>query len=196
MPAPRGSHPTGPHKNQLRPLHLEHIRDCLFGQLRMVMRLGARHHVGWKVRGAAFPADVQSLPRRSGRSTVHRPSFGRGWTFRSYSNAVSPDRSTLRLRDTFRSRATRGGTQPVAVLARKPQPHRSSQWGFRAASEEHNRSQSGGCLPHFWHGRLGRTACCLCGPQSVITPRIPLWVSLSHLRRPSLARPLISIAMR
>ena len=52
------------------------------------------------------------------------------------------------------------------------------------------------CLPHFWHGRLGRTACCPCGPQSVITLRIPLWVSLSHLRCPSLARPLISIAMR
>jgi transposase InsO family protein len=30
----------------------------------------------------------------------------------------------------------------------------------------------------------------------VITLRTPLWVSLSHLRRPSLARPLISIAMR
>ena len=30
-------------------------------------------------------------------SVVHRPSFGRGWTFRSYPNDVSPNRRTLRI---------------------------------------------------------------------------------------------------
>src|SRR5260221_201349 len=43
----------------------------------------------------------------SSRSVVHRPSFGSGWTSRSYARDVSPDRSILRtvFRDTRRSRA-------------------------------------------------------------------------------------------
>jgi hypothetical protein len=49
---------------------------------------------------AEFPVN------NSSRSVVHRPSFGRGCTSRSYSNTVAPDRSTLRtvFRDTLRSR--------------------------------------------------------------------------------------------
>ena len=39
-PAPRGSLRTGRHSEQLRPLGLEHVRDCLLGQLRMAIRLG------------------------------------------------------------------------------------------------------------------------------------------------------------
>jgi hypothetical protein len=37
------------------------------------------------------------LSNSSLRSEVHRPSFGRGWIVRSYSNDVSPDRKTLRI---------------------------------------------------------------------------------------------------
>ena len=42
------------------------------------------------------------LARIRSSSVIHYPSFGRGRTSRSYSNAVSPDRSTLRtvFRDT------------------------------------------------------------------------------------------------
>jgi hypothetical protein len=56
----------------------------------------------------ALVAALAALPPGSASSSsVQRPSFGRGWTSRSYSNDVSPDRSTLRtvFRDTLRSRA-------------------------------------------------------------------------------------------
>jgi hypothetical protein len=58
-------------------------------------------------------------------TVVHRPSFGRGWTFRWYSNAVSPDRSTLRtvLRDTFRSRAISLIVLPL-IKCSQPSPDR------------------------------------------------------------------------
>ena len=43
--------------------------------------------------GLVFP-----LPSNSSSSAVHRPSFGLGWTSRSYSNDVSPDRKILWIR--------------------------------------------------------------------------------------------------
>ena len=53
----------------------------------------------------------------SGVMRRHLPSFGRGWTTRSYSNEVSPDLSTFRtvFRDTFRSRAISLIVFPCAV---------------------------------------------------------------------------------
>jgi hypothetical protein len=67
---------------------------------------------------AAFRQDSSSS------STVHRPSFGRGWTLRSYSNAVSPDRSTLRtvFRDTFRPRAISLIVLPLMKCSRRIRP--------------------------------------------------------------------------
>ena len=67
---------------------------------------------------AALPANSSS------RSAVHRPSFGRGWTSRSYSKDVAPDRSTLRtvFRDTFRSRAISLIVLPLMKCSRRIRP--------------------------------------------------------------------------
>jgi hypothetical protein len=40
--------------------------------------------------------DTSMLWPTPSSSAAHRPSFGRGWTARSYPNEVSPDLSTLR----------------------------------------------------------------------------------------------------
>src|SRR5439155_25162455 len=60
----------------------------------------------------------------SSSSLVHRPSFGRGWTSRSYANHVSPDRNTLRtvFRDTLRSRAIRLIVLPLRKCSRRIRP--------------------------------------------------------------------------
>src|SRR5260221_9898706 len=54
-------------------------------------------------------------------TTLFRSRFGRGWTSRSYSNEVSPDRSTLRtvFRDTFRSRAISLIVLPLMKCSRR-----------------------------------------------------------------------------
>src|ERR1700752_3171893 len=67
---------------------------------------------------AAFPVSSSS------RSVVHRPSFGRGWTSRSYAKDVSPDRSTLRtvFRDTVRSRAISLIVLPFRKYSRRIRP--------------------------------------------------------------------------
>ena len=64
------------------------------------------------------------LLSRFSSSAVHRPSFGRGWTFRSYSNDVSPDRRTLRtvFRDTRRSRAISLIVLPLRKCSRRIRP--------------------------------------------------------------------------
>src|SRR5215216_1277607 len=70
-------------------------------------------------------ADLAAFPTSSSsRSAVHRPSFGRGWTSRSYSKDVSPDRSTLRtvFRDTFRSRAISLIVLPLRKCSRRIRP--------------------------------------------------------------------------
>src|SRR5712671_5561005 len=60
----------------------------------------------------------------SSRSVVHRPSFGNGWTSRSYARDVSPDRSILRtvFRDTRRSRAIRLIVLPLTKCSRRIRP--------------------------------------------------------------------------
>src|SRR4051812_26546772 len=66
-----------------------------------------------------------ALPsNRSSSSAVHRPSFGRGCTSRSYSAEVSPDRSTLRtvFRDTLRSRAISLIVLPLRKCSRRIRP--------------------------------------------------------------------------
>src|SRR6476646_4479808 len=52
---------------------------------------------------------------------LHRPSFGRGCTCRSYSKEVSPDLSTFRtvFRDTFRSRAISLIVLPLMKCSRR-----------------------------------------------------------------------------
>ena len=57
----------------------------------------------------------------SGVMRRHLPSFGRGWTTRSYSNEVSPDLSTFRtvFRDTFRSRAISLIVLPLMKCSRR-----------------------------------------------------------------------------
>ena len=62
-----------------------------------------------------------SLASNPSSSAAHRPSFGRGWTARSYSNEVSPDRSTFRtvFRDTFRSRAISLIVLPLMKCSRR-----------------------------------------------------------------------------
>ena len=70
-------------------------------------------------------AALVALPASSASSSsVQRPSFGRGWTSRSYSNDVSPDRSTLRtvFRDTFRSRAISLIVLPLRKCSRRIRP--------------------------------------------------------------------------
>src|SRR5438105_11253014 len=67
-------------------------------------------------------ADFDAFPvSSSSRSAVHRPNFGRGWTSRSYSKDVSPDRRTLRtvLRDTLRSRAISLIVLPLIKCSRR-----------------------------------------------------------------------------
>src|SRR5205085_61498 len=67
-------------------------------------------------------ADFDAFPvSSSSRSAVHRPNFGRGWTSRSYSKDVSPDRRTLRtvLRDTLRSRAISLLVLPLIKCSRR-----------------------------------------------------------------------------
>ena len=61
------------------------------------------------------------LASNSSSSAVHRPSFGLGWTSRSYSNEVAPDRRTLRtvFRDTFRSRAISLIVLPLMKCSRR-----------------------------------------------------------------------------
>src|SRR5260370_11241849 len=60
----------------------------------------------------------------SSRSVVHRPSFGSGWTSRSYARDVSPDRSILRtvFRDTRRSRAICLIVLPLTKCSRRIRP--------------------------------------------------------------------------
>src|SRR5258708_11401505 len=60
----------------------------------------------------------------SSRSVVHRPSFGSGWTSRSYASDVSPDRSILRpvFRDTRRSRAICLIVLPLTKCSRRIRP--------------------------------------------------------------------------
>src|SRR5258708_2613261 len=60
----------------------------------------------------------------SSRSVVHRPSFGSGWTSRSYARDVSPDRSILRtvFRDTRRSRASCLIVLPLTKCSRRIRP--------------------------------------------------------------------------
>src|SRR5947208_1324816 len=67
---------------------------------------------------ASFPASSASS------SAVHRPSFGRGWTSRSYANDVAPDRTTLRtvFRDTRRSRAISLIALPLRKYSRRIRP--------------------------------------------------------------------------
>jgi hypothetical protein len=65
---------------------------------------------------------LTALPAsKSSSSAVHRPSFGRGWTSRSYSNDVSPDRSTRRtvLREIPRSRAISRIVLPLTKFSRR-----------------------------------------------------------------------------
>src|SRR5690606_23286877 len=54
-------------------------------------------------------------------SGAQRPSLGRGWIERSYSNEVSPDLSTFRtvFRDTFRSRAISLIVLPLMKCSRR-----------------------------------------------------------------------------
>src|SRR5215204_2452670 len=68
-------------------------------------------------------ADLAAFPTSSS-SAVHRPSFGRGWTSRSYSKDVSPDRSTLRtvFRDIFRSLAISLIVLPLRKCSRRIRP--------------------------------------------------------------------------
>src|SRR3954464_9401347 len=66
-----------------------------------------------------------ALPsNRSSSSAVHRPSFGRGCTSRSYSAEVAPDRRTLRtvFRDTLRSRAISLIVLPLKKCSRRIRP--------------------------------------------------------------------------
>src|SRR3954463_574629 len=66
-----------------------------------------------------------ALPsNRSSSSAVHRPSFGRGCTSRSYSAEVAPDRRTLRtvFRDTLRSRAISLIVLPLRKCSRRIRP--------------------------------------------------------------------------
>src|SRR6266446_4956952 len=67
---------------------------------------------------ASFPASSASS------SAVHRPSFGRGWTSRSFANDVAPDRTTLRtvFRDTRRSRAISLIALPLRKYSRRIRP--------------------------------------------------------------------------
>src|SRR5271156_2447878 len=60
----------------------------------------------------------------SSRSVVHRPSFGSGWTSRSYARDVPPDRSILRtvFRDTRRSRAICLIVLPLTKCSRRIRP--------------------------------------------------------------------------
>src|SRR6266446_10727447 len=60
----------------------------------------------------------------SSSSAVHRPSFGRGCTSRSYSAEVAPDRRTLRtvFRDTLRSRAISLIVLPLRKCSRRIRP--------------------------------------------------------------------------
>src|SRR5215210_8246608 len=65
------------------------------------------------------------LPSNSSSSSaVHRPSFGRGCTSRSYSAEVAPDRRTLRtvFRDTLRSRAISLIVLPLRKCSRRIRP--------------------------------------------------------------------------
>src|SRR5580693_1094366 len=70
------------------------------------------------------PALVVFPASSSSRSAVHRPSFGSGWTSRSYSKDVSPDRSTLRtvFRDTLRSREICLIVLPLTKCSRRIRP--------------------------------------------------------------------------
>src|SRR3954454_13701061 len=66
-----------------------------------------------------------ALPSSSSSSSaVHRPSFGRGCTSRSYSAEVAPDRRTLRtvFRDTLRSRAISLIVLPLRKCSRRIRP--------------------------------------------------------------------------
>src|SRR5438874_11211427 len=67
---------------------------------------------------ASFPASSASS------SAIHRPSFGLGWTSRSYANDVAPDRTTLRtvFRDTRRSRAISLIALPLRKYSRRIRP--------------------------------------------------------------------------
>src|SRR3989454_7367379 len=70
-------------------------------------------------------AALASSPASSASSSaVHRPSFGRGWTSRSYANDVAPDRTTLRtvFRDTRRSRAISLIALPLRKYSRRIRP--------------------------------------------------------------------------
>ena len=92
---------------------------------------------------ARAPASPRSPASSRSSSAVHGPSFGRGWTSRSYANAVSPDRSTLRtvFRDTFSSRAISLIVLPLTKMlapdprnrlhAQHPPPPASNQSGQR-----------------------------------------------------------------
>src|SRR5215217_2178697 len=67
---------------------------------------------------AAFPVNSSS------RTAVHRPSFRRGWTFRSYSKEVAPERSTFRtvFRDTLRARTISLIVLPLRKCSRRIRP--------------------------------------------------------------------------
>ena len=62
--------------------------------------------------------------RSRSTSSVHAPSFGRGWTSRSYENAVSPDRRIRRtvLRDRRRFRAISRIDFPLSRCSRRIRP--------------------------------------------------------------------------